>query len=120
MRARAAIALLADSSLTNETVVPSVRPVSVIVSSVAVEDETLSLSRRSPGWRDNLGSSANSVTRIRQYWGMSSPANPTDTPEKSLAEFFAEIESGDGPSLTADDHRGLVAAVRSDRERPDA
>lgn len=51
---------------------------------------------------------------------MSSPANPTDTPEKSLAEFFAEIESGDGPSLTADDHRALTAAVRSDRERPDA
>ena len=69
---------------------------------------------------DNLPSSANSVTRMRQYWGMSSPANPTDTPEKSLAEFFAEIECGDGPSLTADDHRALVAAVRSDRERPDA
>lgn len=44
---------------------------------------------------------------------MSTPANPPDTPEKSLAEFFAEIESGDGPSLTADDHHALVAAVRS-------
>lgn len=68
----------------------------------------------------HLVASTNSVTRMRQYGGMSSPANPTDTPEKSLAEFFAEIESGDGPSLTADDHRALTAAVRSDRERPDA
>jgi len=51
---------------------------------------------------------------------MSSPANPTDSPEKSLAEFFAEIESGDGPALTADDHRALVASVRSNRERSDA
>ena len=47
---------------------------------------------------------------------MSSSAGPIDTPEKSLADFFAEIESGDDPSLTADDHRDLVAAVRSDRE----
>ncbi len=51
---------------------------------------------------------------------MPSPAGPIDTPEESLVEFFAEIESEDGPSLTADDHRELVAAVRSDRERPDA
>ena len=57
---------------------------------------------------------------MRQYWGMSSPTGPVDTPEKSLAEFFADIESGDGPSLTADDHRELVAAVRLDRERPNA
>lgn len=57
---------------------------------------------------------------MRQYGGMSSSTSSTDTPEKSLAEFFAEIESGDGPSLTADDHRDLVASVRSDRERPDA
>lgn len=42
---------------------------------------------------------------------MSSPANPPDSTEKSLAEFFAEVESGDGPSLTADDHHALVAAV---------
>ena len=58
------------------------------------------------------------VTPIRQCWEMSSPSGPVDTPEKSLAEFFADIESGDGPSLTADDHRELVAAVRLDRERP--
>lgn len=50
---------------------------------------------------------------MRKDWGMSATANPPDTSEKSLAEFFAEIESGDGPSLTADDHRALVAAVRS-------
>ena len=56
---------------------------------------------------------------MRQDWRMSAPANPTETPDKSLAEFFAEIESGDGPCLTADDHHMLVAAVRSHRERPD-
>lgn len=55
---------------------------------------------------------------MRHGWGMSSPTNAADSPEKSIAEFFAEIESGDGPALTADDHRDLVAAVRSDRERP--
>lgn len=50
---------------------------------------------------------------------MSAPAHPTETSEKSLVEFFAEIESGDGPCLTADDHYMLVAALRSHRERPD-
>lgn len=55
-----------------------------------------------------------------QYWGMSSPGSSTDSPEKSLAEFFAEIESEEGPALTADDHRELVAAVRSSRERSDS
>lgn len=43
-----------------------------------------------------------------------------DTSDKSLAEFFADIDSGGGASLTADDHRSIVATVRSDRERPDA
>ncbi len=32
----------------------------------------------------------------------------------SLAEFFAEIESGDGASLTEDDHRVIAASVRAD------
>ena len=50
---------------------------------------------------------------------MSAPANPPDIPEKSLAEFFAAIKAGDGPSLTTDDHNALVAAGRSNRERPD-
>jgi len=50
---------------------------------------------------------------------MSSPAGSIEVPEKSLAEFFAEIESGDGPSLTADDHRAIVASVRSGRGWPD-
>ena len=51
---------------------------------------------------------------------MSSSTNCTDIPERILAEFFAEIDSGDGPSLTADDHRDLVSFVRSDREQLEA
>ncbi len=49
---------------------------------------------------------------------MPSSTSSEDIPEKSLAEFFAEIESGYGPSLTADDHRDFVASGRSDREWP--
>ena len=49
---------------------------------------------------------------------MTSSASPRERPERSLAEFFADIEDGTGPSLTPDDHRALVAAVRSDRDRP--
>jgi hypothetical protein len=56
---------------------------------------------------------------MRQYEEMTSPASPTESPERSLAEFFADIEDGTGPSLNADDHRALVAAVRADRERSD-
>jgi hypothetical protein len=55
---------------------------------------------------------------MRQDGGVSSSTSSEDIPEKSLAEFFAEIESGDAPSLTVDDHRDFVASVRSDRERP--
>jgi hypothetical protein len=47
------------------------------------------------------------------------PADSADNPEITMAEFFEEIERGSGPRLTADDHRALVAAVRSDRERSD-
>ncbi len=43
---------------------------------------------------------------------MTSSASPKERPERSLAEFFADIEDGTGPSLTPDDHRALVAAVR--------
>ena len=55
---------------------------------------------------------------MSQHAEMTSSASPTERPERSLAEFFAEIEDGTGPSLTADDHRALVAAGISDRERP--
>ena len=40
-------------------------------------------------------------------------------PDITLAEFFEELEREAGPTLTADDHRALVAAVRADRERSD-
>jgi hypothetical protein len=69
--------------------------------------------------RSTDAQSANCVAPMRQYGEMTSPASPTESPERSLAEFFADIEDGTGPSLNADDHRALVAAVRADRERSD-
>jgi len=54
---------------------------------------------------------------MRQTEEMTATPTATDSSDMSLAEFFAEIESGAGPSLTADDHRALVADVRSGRER---
>jgi hypothetical protein len=47
---------------------------------------------------------------------VSSSVEPADDPERSVAEFFAEIEDRGGPALTAEDHEALVAAIRSDRE----
>lgn len=52
-----------------------------------------------------------------QNGAMSSPAVPNRSPEKSLAQFFAEIELGDGATLTADDHRALTVSVRRIRGR---
>ena len=58
------------------------------------------------------------VAWLQEYIGINT-INPPGN-ETRGAEFFAEIESGDGPSLTADDHRDLVSFVRSDREQLEA
>jgi hypothetical protein len=49
--------------------------------------------------------------RIRQSVGMTSPTDPADDPDRTLADFFAEIEQSGGPSLTADEHRVLAAGT---------
>ena len=43
--------------------------------------------------------------------------SPGDEPVESLAEFFERIEREGGPVLDQQDHRLIVEAIRSDRER---
>ena len=45
---------------------------------------------------------------------MTSPADPAEDPDRTLADFFAEIESSGGPSLTAAEHRMLAAGTDPD------
>lgn len=39
----------------------------------------------------------------------------SDEASRTLRELFAEIESGDGPVLSAEHHRTMTADVRADR-----
>ena len=61
------------------------------------------------------------VTPLVHDWSMAPTphADSADDPNVTLAEFFEAIERESGPTLSSDDHRALVAAVRSDRERSD-
>lgn len=59
------------------------------------------------------------MPRLRQDDRMESntPDHASDEPVESLAEFFDRIENEGGPTLTAEDHRLIVVAIRSDRDR---
>lgn len=45
---------------------------------------------------------------------MTSPAGHAEDPDRTLADFFAEIEQSGGRSLTADEHRVLAAETHHD------
>jgi hypothetical protein len=59
------------------------------------------------------------MLRGERMIGMPTPADPAEEPTQSLQEFFVDIEAGDGPSLSAEDHRTLAANVRSYRDPSD-
>jgi hypothetical protein len=52
---------------------------------------------------------------IRQHVPMTLPTDPAEGPNRVLSDFFAEIESEDGPSLTAAEHRMLAADTDHDK-----
>ena len=53
---------------------------------------------------------------IQQHVPMTSTADPAEDPDRTLADFFAEIEISGGPSLTTAEHRMLAAGT--DRDEP--
>jgi hypothetical protein len=52
---------------------------------------------------------------IRQHVPMTLPTDPAEGPDRVLSDFIAEIESEDGPSLTAAEHRMLAADTDHDK-----